>query len=54
MRIPLWVEASRLRVVIFGGGSVGTRRARLFASAGAKVRVVAKEVSPEIRAPRRT
>lgn len=50
MRIPLWVEASRLKVVIFGGGSVGTRRARLFASAGAKVRVVAKEVSPEIRA----
>ncbi|MGC9117577.1 MAG: precorrin-2 dehydrogenase/sirohydrochlorin ferrochelatase family protein [Thermoproteus sp.] len=50
MRIPLWIEASRLKVVVFGGGSVGTRRARLFASAGARVRVVAKEVSPDIRA----
>lgn len=48
MRIPLWIEASRLRVLIFGGGSVGTRRARLFASAGAKVRVVAKDVNEEL------
>lgn len=49
MRIPIWVEASRLNVLIFGGGSVGTRRAKLFASAGAKVRVLAKQVSPEIK-----
>lgn len=48
MRIPLWVEASRLKVVVFGGGSVGTRRAKFFASAGAKVRVLAKEVSREL------
>jgi len=48
MRIPLWVEASRLKVLVFGGGSVGTRRARFFHSAGAKVRVVAREVSPEL------
>jgi len=48
MRIPLWVEASRLKVLVFGGGSVGTRRARFFRSAGAEVRVVAREVSPEL------
>lgn len=48
MRIPLWVEASRLKVVVFGGGSVGTRRAKFFSSAGARVRVLAKEVSEEL------
>jgi precorrin-2 dehydrogenase/sirohydrochlorin ferrochelatase len=50
MRVPIWVEASRLRVLVFGGGSVGTRRARFFRSAGAEVRVVAREVSPELGA----
>jgi precorrin-2 dehydrogenase/sirohydrochlorin ferrochelatase len=50
MRIPLWVEASRLRVLVFGGGSVGTRRAKFFHSAGARVRVVARDVSPELEA----
>ncbi len=48
MKIPLWVEASRLRVLIFGGGSVGTRRAKFFASAGAKVRVVARQFTNEL------
>jgi len=50
MRIPLWVEASRLKVLVFGGGSVGTRRAKLFHLAGARVRVVARDVSPELEA----
>jgi precorrin-2 dehydrogenase/sirohydrochlorin ferrochelatase len=50
MRIPLWVEASRLRVLVFGGGSVGTRRAKFFHSAGARVRVVARDMSPELEA----
>jgi precorrin-2 dehydrogenase/sirohydrochlorin ferrochelatase len=50
MRIPLWVEASRLKVLVFGGGSVGTRRAKFFHSAGARVRVVARDVSPELEA----
>ena len=50
MRIPLWVEASRLKVLVFGGGAVGTRRAKHFHSAGAKVRVAAREVSPELEA----
>ncbi|MFN3803571.1 MAG: bifunctional precorrin-2 dehydrogenase/sirohydrochlorin ferrochelatase [Pyrobaculum sp.] len=48
MRIPLWVEASRLKVLILGGGSVGTRRAKFFSSAGAKVRVIAREFSEEL------
>lgn len=41
MRIPLWIDASRLRVLIFGGGSVGLRRAKLFANSGAQVLVAA-------------
>jgi len=49
MRIPLWVEASRLKVLVLGGGAVGTRRAKLFASSGAKVRVIAREVSDELK-----
>ncbi|MEM0463246.1 bifunctional precorrin-2 dehydrogenase/sirohydrochlorin ferrochelatase [Pyrobaculum sp.] len=49
MRIPLWVEASRLKVLVFGGGSVGARRAKFFSAAGAKVRVLAKKVVPELQ-----
>ncbi|WP_053240232.1 precorrin-2 dehydrogenase/sirohydrochlorin ferrochelatase family protein [Pyrobaculum islandicum] len=49
MRIPLWVEASRLKVLILGGGSVGTRRAKYFHTAGAKVRVIARDVTPELK-----
>jgi len=49
MRIPLWVEASRLKVLVLGGGAVGTRRAKFFASSGAKVRVIAREVSDELK-----
>ncbi|MCC6020063.1 MAG: bifunctional precorrin-2 dehydrogenase/sirohydrochlorin ferrochelatase [Thermoproteaceae archaeon] len=50
MRIPLWVEASRLRVLVLGGGSVGTRRAKYFHEAGARVRVIAREVTKELEA----
>lgn len=32
-----------------GGGAVGTRRARYFHSAGAKVRVVARDIAPELQ-----
>ncbi len=48
MRIPLWVEASALRVVVFGGGRVGTRRALRFHEAGARVTVVSMEFSNEL------
>lgn len=49
MRIPLWVELEGRRVAVFGGGSVGTRRALMFRSAGAVVRVVGLEFSRELR-----
>lgn len=48
MRIPLWIEAERLKVLVLGGGSVGVRRAELFARAGAKVKIVALDVAREI------
>ena len=48
MRIPLWIEASALRVVVFGGGRVGTRRALRFHDAGARVTVVSLEFSREL------
>ncbi len=48
MRIPLWIEASALRVVVFGGGKVGTRRALRFHDAGAHVTVVSLEFSREL------
>ena len=35
-------------MVVFGGGSVGVRRAQKFAKAGARVRVVAKEFKEEL------
>ncbi|MDM7274930.1 MAG: bifunctional precorrin-2 dehydrogenase/sirohydrochlorin ferrochelatase [Thermoprotei archaeon] len=46
--IPLYVDPSRFKVLIVGGGSVGTRRAFLFRNAGAQVTVVAKEFSGEL------
>ncbi|MEP6991928.1 MAG: NAD(P)-dependent oxidoreductase [bacterium] len=39
--MPLLVEADGLRVLIVGGGAVGTRKAKQFAQAGAVVRIVA-------------
>ena len=48
MRIPLWVEASKLNVIVFGGGSVGTRRALHFLRAGARVTVVSLDFRPEL------
>lgn len=45
MKVPLWVEASKLRVAVFGAGNVGTRRAKFFAEAGAQVTIVALSVS---------
>ena len=48
LRIPLFVSLEGKRVVVFGGGHVGTRRAKKFLKAGAKVIVVAKEVNEEL------
>ncbi len=48
MFIPLFVDVDGLRVTVFGGGSVGTRRAMEFSRAGAKVRVVAAKFTHEL------
>ncbi len=48
MRIPLWLEMSGRRVLVVGGGNVGTRRALMFREAGAEVRVVAKWFSNKL------
>ena len=45
---PLMVEGSTLFAVIIGGGSVATRKANALIDAGAKVRVVAPQVSREL------
>ena len=47
-RLPLWVEVSGRRVLVVGAGRVGTRRALMFAEAGAAVRVAGLEFSPEL------
>jgi precorrin-2 dehydrogenase/sirohydrochlorin ferrochelatase len=44
----LWVELAGRNVLVVGGGRVGTRRALLFRSAGAHVKVVALEFSSEL------
>ncbi len=48
MRIPLYIDPSNWKVVVFGGGRVGTRRALKFLNAGARVVVVSKEFSDEL------
>ncbi|WP_158543069.1 bifunctional precorrin-2 dehydrogenase/sirohydrochlorin ferrochelatase [Acidilobus sp. 7A] len=51
--IPLFIDVRGLKVTVFGGGSVGTRRALEFSSAGAKVVVVASQFSHELEAAAR-
>ena len=48
MRLPLWVEMTGRRVLVVGGGRVGTRRALMFARAGAEVKVAALEFTGEL------
>ncbi len=45
--IPLFVNPKGLNVVVFGGGGIGAKRARMFAEAGARVCIVALEFSRE-------
>ncbi len=47
-RLPLWVEMSGRRVLVVGGGRVGTRRALMFRGAGAEVTVVGLGFSGEL------
>ncbi|ABW02554.1 precorrin-2 dehydrogenase/sirohydrochlorin ferrochelatase family protein [Caldivirga maquilingensis] len=47
-RVPLFVEFSDKRVLVIGGGYVGTRRALKFSEAGAYVTVIALKPSSEL------
>jgi len=49
MRIPLYIEMAGKNVLIIGGGGVGTSRAKKFLEAGANVRVLSIEFTPEIK-----
>ena len=48
--VPILVEGASLTVLVVGGGPVAARKAEAFAAAGASVRIVAIEPSPEVRA----
>ena len=50
---PIALHGERLTAVVIGGGSVGTRKALALAAAGAQVRVVAPQVTPELEAAER-
>lgn len=45
---PIALNGQRLRALVVGGGVVGTRKALALLDAGADVRVVAPEISPEL------
>ena len=45
---PIALHGERLTAVVIGGGSVGTRKALALVEAGARVRVVSPEVTPEL------
>ena len=45
--IPVFIESSKLKVIVFGGGNVALRKCRYFSDA--EITVVSKEVLPELR-----
>jgi siroheme synthase-like protein len=45
---PIALHGERLSAVVIGGGSVGTRKALALVEAGAQVRVVSPDVTPEL------
>jgi len=49
MRLPLFIEFRGKRVLVIGGGGVGTSRAKKFLEAGAEVRVLSLDFSEELR-----
>ena len=51
---PIALHGERLTAVVIGGGSVGTRKALALIEAGAQVRVVSPEVTPELDEAERT
>lgn len=44
---PIYIESSKLRIIVFGGGNVALRKCRYFE--GSEITVVSKEVLPELR-----
>ncbi len=50
MLFPIALQAGRLRALVIGAGSSGSRKAIALAGAGSQVRVLAREISPELRA----
>ena len=48
MRIPLYIDFNGRNVLVIGGGSVGTRRAKKFLNAGAKVKILSLDFSEEL------
>ena len=48
MRIPLYIEFNNKKVLVIGGGMVGTSRAKKFLEYGAKVFVLSREFSEEL------
>ena len=48
LMIPLLIDLTDKKIVIFGGGAVGERKARLFARYG-KVEVASRDFTPELR-----
>ena len=48
MRIPLYIEFNNKKVLVIGGGMVGTSRAKKFIESGAEVFILSKEFSEEL------
>lgn len=46
--LPIALHGEKVRALVIGGGSVGTRKALAFLEAGAHVRVVAPEISAQL------
>ena len=46
---PVFLDIKQRRCLLVGGGDVATRKGRLLAKAGAILRVVAPQISPELR-----
>jgi precorrin-2 dehydrogenase/sirohydrochlorin ferrochelatase len=47
---PICLDMTRLPCLVVGGGSVGLRKVQVLLEVGARVRVVAPEAAPELRA----
>lgn len=47
--LPINLELDGSQVILVGGGNVATRKARLLVRAGARLRVIAPEASPELQ-----